>query len=145
MGFSVSGSAAIVFIAAFVSVGILYTAAYNGYEEVTVAEDDQADRLLQQRNTDVAIVGTAYNTSTDNFTVEIMNEGSTTLSVSETDVVLDGAYQPAWASYNVSGSTTTDVWAPGESLNVTISTGTDTEPSRVKVVTGTGVSVTEAV
>lgn len=141
MGFSVSGSAAIVFIAAFVSVGILYTAAYNGYEEVTVAEDGQADRLLQQRNTDVSIVGTAYNASETNFTVEIMNEGSATLSVSETDVVLDGAYQPTWGSYNVSGSTTTDVWAPGESLNVTIST--DTNPSRVKVVTGSGVSATE--
>lgn len=141
MGFSVSGSAAIVFIAAFVSVGILYTAAYNGYEEVTVAEDGQADRLLHQRNTDVSIVRTAYNSTESNFTVEIVNEGSATLSVNETDVVLDGAYQPTWESYNVSGSTTTDVWAPGESLNVTISTSTD--PSRVKVVTETGVSVTE--
>lgn len=141
MGFSVSGSAAIVFIAAFVSVGILYSAAYNGYEEVTVAEDGQADRLLQQRNTDVSIVGTSYNSTETNFTVEIMNEGSATLSVSETDVVLDGAYEPTWESYNVSGSTTTDVWAPGESLNVTINTSTN--PGRVKIVTGTGVSVTE--
>lgn len=141
MGFSVSGSAAIVFIAAFVSVGILYSAAYNGYEEVTVAEDGQTDRLLQQRNTDVSIVGTSYNATETNFTVQIVNEGSTTLSVSETDVVLDGTYQPTWESYNVSGSTTTDVWAPGETLNVTVSH--DTDPSRVKVVTGTGVSVTE--
>lgn len=141
MGFSVSGSAAIVFIAAFVSVGILYSAAYNGYEEVTVAEDGQADRLLQQRNTDVSIVGTSYNATETNFTVQIMNDGSATLSVSETDVVLDGAYQPTWESYNVSGSTTTDVWAPGETLNVTVSS--DSDPTRVKVVTGTGVSVTE--
>lgn len=140
MGFSVSGSAAIVFIAAFVSVGILYTAAYNGYEEITVAEDGQADRLLQQRNTDVSIVGTSYNATETNFTVQIMNDGSTSLSVSETDVVLDGAYQSAWESYNVSGSTT-DVWVPGETLNVTVNSSSD--PGRVKVVTGTGVSVTE--
>lgn len=141
MGFSVSGSAAIVFIAAFVSVGILYSAAYNGYEEVTVAEDGQADRLLQQRNTDVSIVGTSYNSTEENFTVQIMNDGSTTLSVSETDVVLDGVYQSSWESYNVSGSTTTDVWAPGETLNVTVNSTSD--PGRVKVVTGTGVAVTE--
>lgn len=143
MGFSVSGSAAIVFIAAFVSVGILYSAAYNGYEEVTVAEDGQADRLLQQRNTDVSIVGTSYNSTEENFTVQIMNDGSTTLSVSETDVVLDGAYQSSWESYNVSGSTTTDVWAPGETLNVTVNS--TSAPGRVKVVTGTGVSVTSEV
>lgn len=143
MGFSVSGSAAIVFIAAFVSVGMLYTAAYNGYEDVTAAEDNHADRLLEQRNTDVSVVKTAYNTSgNENFTVEVLNEGSTTLSVSETDVVLDGVYKSTWLASNVSGSTTTDVWAPGETLNVTVDGGS-TAPSRVKVVTGTGMSVTE--
>lgn len=143
MGFSVSGSVAIVLIAAFVSTGILYTAAYNGYEDVTQANDAKADRLLEQRNTEVAITSTSYNTSgNDNFTVQVLNEGSTTLSVDATDVVLDGVYKSSWLSYNVSGSSSTDVWAPGETLNVTVQ-GPASKPSRVKVVTGPGVSVTE--
>lgn len=142
MGFSVSGSAAIVFIAAFVSVGILYSGAYNGYEDVTAAQENQADRMLDQRNTDIMIATTSYNGTNDSLTVEVLNEGSTTLTVSKTDVVVDGVYQSPWAASNVSGVTGTDVWAPGETLNVTLD-GFAAEPGRVKVVTGTGVSVTE--
>lgn len=142
MGFSVSGSAAIVFIAAFVSVGILYTAAYNGYEDVTMAQDSQVDRYLEQRNTEVDIIATSYNGTSGNLTVQVLNEGATTLAVSETDVVVDGVYQSSWLSSNVSGSTTTDVWAPGETLNVTVSVSSE-EPDRVKVVTQTGVSDVE--
>ena len=41
MGFSVSGSAAIIFIAAFVGFGILYTSAYNSFELVDTALDDK--------------------------------------------------------------------------------------------------------
>jgi len=142
MGFSVSGSAAIVFIAAFVSVGILYSGAYNGYEDVTAAQENQADRALDQRNTDIMIATTSHNDSNGNLTVEVLNQGSTTLTVSETDVVVDGVYQASWASSNVSGTSGTDIWAPGETLNVTLS-GFTQQPQRVKVVSGTGVSATE--
>lgn len=143
MGFSVSGSAAIVFIAAFLSVGILYTAAYNGYEEVTVAENDHADRVLEQRNTAIVVTDTVYNATETNVTVSVLNDGATTLGVSATDVVLDGVYQSSWAAFDVAGATTTDVWAPGETLNVTIDVSA--QPDRVKVVTEHGVSVTEVV
>lgn len=141
MGFSVSGSAAIVFIAAFVSVGILYSAAYNGYEDVTAAQDGHADRVLDQRNTAVDITATTYNDTAETLTVQVLNQGSTTLSVAATDVVVDGVYQGTWIDSNVSGSTSTDVWAPGETLNVTLEASTD--PGRVKVVTEHGVSDTE--
>lgn len=141
MGFSVSGSAAIVFIAAFVSVGILYSAAYNGYEDVTAAQDGHADRVLDQRNTAIAITATTYNDTAETLTVQVLNQGSTTLSVAATDVVVDGVYQGTWIDSNVSGSTSTDVWAPGETLNVTLEASTD--PGRVKVVTEHGVSDTE--
>lgn len=141
MGFSVSGSAAIVLIAAFVSVGILYSAAYNGYEDVTAAEENKADRLLEQRNTDISVSSTSYNSTEKNFTIEVLNEGATTLSVEDTDLVLDGEFQSSWVASNVSGSKTTDVWAPGETLNITVAK--ENNPGRVKVVTGSGVSVTE--
>lgn len=121
------------------SIGVVYSSGYNGYEEVTSAENTRADRLLERHNTDVTITGTSFNTG--EFTVQVLNEGSTTLSVNATDVILDGVYQSTWVSSNVSGSTTTDIWAPGETLNVTVSA--DSAPDRVKVVTGTGVSVTE--
>lgn len=141
MGFSVSGSAAIVFFAAFVSIGLLYTAAYNGYEDVTVAQDGHADRILEQRNTEVTIASTNYNGTSENLSIEILNEGVTTLSVERTDVVVDGVFQGPWLSYNVSGNAATDVWAPGETLNVTVESTTD--PARVKIVTEHGIGTTE--
>ena len=145
MGFSVSGSAAILFIAAFVSVGILYSAAYNGYEQVQDADDEHGERVLEQRNTVVNITSVSYNVSgTDQLTVNVTNEGTTTLSVSETDLLVDGIYQSedAYADWSVGGQSDTDFWVTGETLSITVNV---TGPSRVKIVTAPGVTATEEV
>ena len=93
MGFSVSGSAAILFIAAFVSVGILYSAAFNGFEQVQDAERASDDRVLETKNTAIEVANVSYNdTGTGKLTVNVTNNGSTTLSVSETDLLTNGTY-----------------------------------------------------
>lgn len=144
MGFSVSGSAAILFIAAFVSVGILYSAAYNGYERVQDADDSHGERVLEARNTAVNVTNLTYNASVDELTVNVTNEGSTSLSVNETDVLVDGTYQPpeSYVDWSVEDRTNTTLWLPGETYSVTVNA---TDPTRVKVVTGQGVTATEVV
>lgn len=144
MGFSVSGSAAILFIAAFVSVGILYSAAYNGYERVQDADDQHGERVLEQRNTVVNVTNVTYNDTAGELTVNVTNEGATSLSVNGTDLLVDGVYQErsAYVDWSVDGQSDTDLWVPGETLSITVNAS---DPSRVKVVTSPGVTATEVV
>ncbi|UHH26400.1 fla cluster protein FlaF [Halobacterium noricense] len=145
MGFSVSGSAAILFIAAFVCVGILYSAAYNGYERVQDADGSYDDRMLEQRNTAVNVTNATYNASGNGLvTVNVTNHGSTSLSVNDTDLLVDGVFEPRddYVDWNVEGQSDTTLWLPGESYNITIDVG---NPDRVKIVTGPGVTETATV
>jgi len=147
MGFSVSGSAAILFIAAFVSVGILYSAAFNGYERVQDAEAVQDDRVLDRKNTAIEIASVRYEPDPDELTVNVTNNGSTALSISETDLVSDGSYitqisyLPNFTSVN--GDTETDLWLPGETYSLTVTQSP--KPDRVMIVTENGVTATEVV
>ncbi|MFC3476241.1 fla cluster protein FlaF [Halobacterium litoreum] len=145
MGFSVSGSAAILFIAAFVSVGILYSAAFNGYERVQDADDRHGERVLERRNTVVDVTNVTYNTTSDELTVNVTNSGATSLSVNETDLLLDGEFRSrsGYDSWSVGGQTDTTLWLPGETYSVTVTTAS--QPDRVKVVTSSGVAATEVV
>jgi len=149
MGFSVSGSAAILFIAAFVSVGILYSAAFNGFEQVQDATEARDERVIETKNTAIEVANVSYNDSSGNgkLTVNVTNNGSTTLSVSGTDLVTDGTYvsQDAYidAETSVEGNTETDLWQPGETYSLTVYQ--EPKPDRIKVVTENGVAATEVV
>jgi len=145
MGFSVSGSAAILFIAAFVSVGILYSAAFNGFEQVQDAETASDDRVLEAKNTAIEVANVTYNDSEHEMTVNVTNNGSTTLSVSGTDLVSNGSYVPdsAYLNTSVDGNENTDLWLPGETYSLTVSQSP--KPDRIKVVTSNGVTATEVV
>lgn len=143
MGFSVSGSAAIIFLAAFISFGILYTSAYNSYERIDAAEDDKANQLLAQQNTEIEIVAVETDTGTDTVNVTVKNTGSTEVSVNDTDLLLDGTYQDS-VSTTVDGQSDRTLWLPGE--NLTMETSYTLSGSvRVKVVTEQGIATFEEV
>ncbi|WP_232688510.1 fla cluster protein FlaF [Halobacterium zhouii] len=146
MGFSVSGSAAIIFLAAFMSVGVLYSAAYNGYEQVQTADDRHAERVLERRNTAIDVTNASYNGSGDEqLVVNVTNEGATSLSVNGTSLLVDGSFvaRSAYASWNVEGSTDTSLWLPGETYTIVMNQSS--RPDRVKVVTPSGNTATEGV
>ncbi|MFB6081567.1 MAG: fla cluster protein FlaF [Halanaeroarchaeum sp.] len=152
MGFSVSASTAIVFIAAFVSVGILYSAAYNGFEQVNDATAIKQEAGLEQQNTAINITEVTHDTTstTDYVNVTVANVGTTALSVHDTDVLLNGTYQSTYVNRTVTtdsgtvaaGGDGTDLWLPGEELTVSIHRNMS-EPIHVKVVTGPGVADAE--
>ena len=144
MGFSVSGATAIVFLGMIVSFGIAYAGAFNAFERIDDAYQDDADRALEQKNTAVTLTNVSWDqTGTNYLTVEVENTGSTSLSVEDTDLLVDNEYQTSFETRAVDGNAATDLWLPGETLNFTVMN--ETRPGRVKVVTEMGVSATGAV
>lgn len=151
MGFGVSAGTAIVVIAALASVGMLYTAGYNGYEQVQDAQEIEQDTDLAQANTAIAIESVSLDESTTPDTIEVRatNTGSTALAVSDTDLLLNGTYvsvdeavvDTAEGSLTVSDAGT-DLWQPTETLTLTVSQN-DTAPVAAKLITETGVAATE--
>lgn len=144
MGFSVSGSAAIIFAGMFLGFGIFYGAASNSFERISEAETEQTDRIVDKRNTALNITLAEYDSNTNRVTVHVNNTGTTPQSLNDTDFIVDNEYIAGWQAdarvlrEDGTVDTQTDLWLPGERLNITI---TDSDlPARAKVVTESGVS-----
>lgn len=150
MGFSVSAGTAIILVAAFASVGMLYTTAYNGYEQVQDASDIEQETDLATLNTEISITNITLNTTKnpDLVTVTAKNDGTNTLSVADTDLLLNGTYRSN-LTYSIradsqtlsAGDSGTDLWQPQESLTISLRENVSA-PLGVKLISETGVSTT---
>lgn len=138
MGFGVSGSTAIIFLGVLICTGTLYSAAAGTAEQLTDAEQANHERLLERQNTGIDIFNATYNESGEKLLViRTNNTGSTTLSVDDTTLLTENEYKNVSPSNAyVDNDQTTDLWMPGETLRIELSTNA----SRVKLVTETGVS-----
>lgn len=150
MGFSVSGSAAIIFAGLFIAFGMWQTAASNGFERVSEAQQDSTDQMLAQQNTAIEIRNASYGTETVNgqdyylLDVNVTNNGTEPLSLNRTDVLINNVYQTGWRDgATVDGDAGTDLWLPGEKLAVEFNT--TYQPNRTKIATETGVSASSEV
>ena len=134
MGFSVSGSAAIIFIGLVVAAGIAIPAVIGSVGSIADAQGEQIDRGIDALNTDFEIETQLIENEDDDDDLEVTltNTGSTTLSLAKTSVLVDGDIRPG-----VAGE---ELWAPGEEITITI----DGVPSegRVKVVVENGIAET---
>lgn len=146
MGFSVSGSAAILFLGFLAAFGMVYTATSNGFEQTTDANREARDALLDQQNTAIEITNVTF-VNNDTLHVHANNTGSTSLSVNATDVLVDNEYLTGFVFERVDGQDGTDLWLPGEELHLkyTYDTNQSTAPDRVRVVTGPGVADSEVI
>jgi flagellar protein FlaF len=140
MGFSVSGAAAIIFATMFITFGMWFTATSNSFESVSEAESTQSDTILETQNTAISVANVTYNNSSDQLTVLVNNTGAAQLSVESTDLLVDGQYQTGWEDTATVAGKDTRLWLSGETLEITLTT--PTEPTRVKIATENGVSVT---
>ncbi|MFB6109209.1 MAG: flagellin [Haloplanus sp.] len=146
MGFSVSASAAIIFVGMLISLGIVYPAVANGGERIEAARDDQFENTRFMRNAAIDVTNASYDAGTDTLTVSAKNTGVTALSVTDTDVLADNEYLYPWDSHDVAGDNATDVWEPGTTLTVTYQFDTDRPaPSAVVVVAEPGIADREVV
>ena len=149
MGFSVSGATVILFLGIFISFGVAYSAANNGFEQVNDALEDSTDDELTRQNTAISVGNASVETVGGRryLNVTVKNTGSTTLSVDDTDILIDGNYTNLTSekmnALEVDGNDETDLWLPGETFHFNVSV--DDRPSRVKVVTGPGVADSEVV
>lgn len=147
MGFSVSGSVAIISIGALVAFGVMFPAIIDSSHQVGEAQSTQSERILEQQNTQIRINDSTYDGT--NLTVTVVNEGTAALDVDETDTIVDGAYvQPDETTVyrsldKTNGDGSTNVWLSGEVLEIVVAVDS---PNRVKIVTETGVAdATEAI
>jgi flagellar protein FlaF len=144
MGFSVSGSAVIVFIGFVVAVGIAVPSVLGSVGELAGAQGEQIDRGTDRANTDVEINRTVYNETTGLLAIELDNTGSTTLSVNDTSVLVNGTIRTrsggGIVETAVDGDTGATIWLPAEQLEVTVDAAD--APGRVKIVTENGIEVT---
>jgi flagellar protein FlaF len=147
MGFSVSGAAAIIFASMFVAFGVWFTASANSFDQVSDAQDQQTESLIESENTEITIVSATYNESGNELLrIDANNTGASQLSLSETDLLIDGEFVEGWQenwSVNVNSNATTDLWLSGEQLSIT--RDLTTAPDRVKIVTEYGVARTATV
>lgn len=137
MGFSVSGATAVILLGLFIATGTVATVVANGYGQISDAEQDRADRLVAQQETDLEI--TAVDPANDTITVE--NTGSQELRVSATTVILDGTQTNEYDT-SVEGDPETDLWLPGETLTIERELA---DVDRVKIVTEYGVAASTEV
>ena len=142
MGFSVSASTAIIFAGLFLATGILYPAMDNGMERINDAQVDRDQAQLDLRNTVIEIQ------STDNGDIRVTNNGSTSLTVSEVDLLIEGVYQERANDGNgdftaeIDGSEDSNLWLPGDTLVIDSNANNG---DQVRIVTEHGISVTTEV
>lgn len=146
MGFSVSGAFAVLVFASFIAFGMLHSAGANSFERVTDATHDAYEDDLDRQNTAIEIVNVTF--QDDQLVVNVTNNGTTALSVNDTDLLVDNAFQRSDSSdveIQVVGNPDSDLWMPGQTLRYVIQFGGSETPERVKVVTEYGVADAEVV
>lgn len=141
MGFSVSGATAVVFVGLLVSAATLYPTLDGNAERRHEAVDGKQERALALQNTAISVAGATYNASNDTLVATVDNDGSTSLSVDATDLLVDGVLVTD-ATTTVEGESR-DVWASGDRLRFEVTL--DSAPARVKVATEHGVAATAEV
>lgn len=158
MGFSLSGSLALLLLAFFVASGLLVSAGANGFEHVRDAYRASNDDRLHQANTAIDIRDTGWEDPSiidgdEYLAMNVTNNGTRTLRVSDTDILADNIYQSNFTVREVAGDPDTDLWQPGETLYVEINSSTldtnpldpEAPPDRVKVASAHGVADTAEV
>jgi flagellar protein FlaF len=143
VGFSTSGSLLVIFIGLFIAMGSIYTTTSNTTDRVEAAYTDTLGEQTELTKTAINVTDATQNTQ-GNLTITVANNGSMDLAVSETSILLDGAFRSldTFDSVTVDGADT-DVWPPETLLQLEA----DGEPtvSRVKVVTDVGIADATAV
>ncbi len=136
MGFSVAAAAAIIFAGALVCFSIVVESVQTASDTVREARGHDDARTADRMNSHIALTnGTANGTAVDmNFT----NDGSVVIHVRSLEVLLNGTlYTGNITLRTVAGSSATNLWVPGQTLNLVVAAAV-AAPASVKLVADTG-------
>lgn len=136
MGFSVAAAAAILFAGAIVSFAILAESVKTANETVHEAQGLEGARVADALNTRISLInGSANGTIVD---LNLTNNGSVVIHVRALEILVNGTlYTGSITLSAVAGSTSTNLWAPGQVLRLTVGAPVP-GPASVKIVTETG-------
>ena len=146
MGFSVSGSFALLFLTLFIIAGIVYPAVSNSVERVQEASAEIDALEMNRENTAINITAYSYNSSgNEHVHLIVTNNGMTALHVDRIAILIDNEYQTDThiVETSVDGNSTTNLWLPGEDVTI-ITDPSTTSPNTVVVVTEYDVGDREA-
>ncbi|ADD06419.1 fla cluster protein FlaF [Natrialba magadii ATCC 43099] len=131
MGFSTSGAVLIILVGFLMAVSVIVPTVFSVSSTTGDAFATQNDQLRDQQNTALTIDSFHHIDESDSDTdaiVIITNDGSNSLSVSETTAVVNGHYYPVGpyteATTIIDGDTEredSNVWAPGTQLEIELS------------------------
>ncbi|RQG99156.1 flagellin [Natrarchaeobius oligotrophus] len=144
---------AVIFIGLLIAASVIVPTLFTISSETGEAFSTQSEQIRDQKNTAISVHG-AENT-TENVTVSATNEGTRTLDLSSTDLLVDGDYVPLTATETVviagdDRRNATSIWPPSTDLEVSFTNETVdehvrgasnvTEVDRVTIVTETAIS-----
>lgn len=140
MGMSVAASSAIIFTGFLLASTALIVAI-----DSTVMDIQQELSQSLDRQGDTAQTSLKIDNATKNITkifINVTNTGSSQLKVSGIQVLVNGTLRTGKiVKHIVAGSTTTDIWAPAETLYIELNTK-GISGQRVSVITGNGKATT---
>lgn len=141
MGFSSSAAVVILFLGVLIAIGMVFPVMETAYERQSAAIEQRDDRALEVRNTAIQVEG-LYDSGSQTLTVNVTNDGSTTLAAEHVDLLVDGQLVTDWneSQRAVDGDSGRTHVQPGEVLELTVDR--ESEPDRLKVITRNGVAET---
>jgi flagellar protein FlaF len=136
MGFSVAAAAAILFAGGLVCFSIVLEAVDTSTDQMRDARAAEDARTQERLDTRFTLVnGTANGTAVQ---LNLTNSGSSVVHVKALDVLVNGTLLTANVTLRtVDGSSATNLWAPGQTLRLTVAAPV-TGPATVKLVTDAG-------
>lgn len=159
MGFSTSGAVAIILVGTLVAASVFIPTLFSIGTATGDAFSTKADTIRDTTNTAIAIDDVERNESEETVNVTVVNDGTQTLELTDTDLLVNGEFVPLTAAETaVSNATDPDgesiedtlLWPPGTTLTIELSEDTLQEETetvetvedveRILVVAPTGVA-----
>lgn len=113
---------------------VIYGAINTSYDTVSEADRKEFERMMERKHTEIELMGTQFGEGL--LTLTIRNTGNIILHTRTLEVLLDGTWATAGIGSMTVEGTVTDIWGPGEDLEIGITTSV--QPERIKIITGNG-------
>ncbi len=144
MSYSTAAATSIIMVGLILSMSFIYTSANDSLNQVTDATQEKMYRAHEKVHGQIKINDVQYNSTMDELLINATNNGNTVFKVRDDNrtlnIILDGRLYRELdgkiESYSIEGENS-NLWIPESTLIVDMNV--DFKPSRVKLVTKTGI------
>lgn len=142
-GYGSAIASAIVVLVLLISISIITGVLENTYDKTRASQNVNSQQNVNASQTDIKIENAIYHPPPENYLeITTKNTGSTVLSVSKTNLIVNGNLlaEENIEKRTISEDENTNIWIPKENFTLTTENIFPEEPSRVKVVVEYGIS-----